>query len=574
MDPRRVHPVPASAPQVSVIIPCHNHGRFLGDAIQSVFAQTYRCFEIVIVNDGSTDHTASVAKQYPEVRYLEQEQQGLAAARNAGLRASRGDYLVFLDADDRLLPRALEAGLECFARCPECAFVSGRHVRIALEGHPKPSLQPILPTQQHYLALLRRNYIGMHAAVMYRRAALLAAGGFDPTLTACEDYDLYLRIARQHPVAAHEETVAEYRIHPNNMSADKGLMLTMALSVLRRQRPYLTRDPHRLKAYRDGLRFWRDLYGNALLWQLLNPPRQRTAGTTFQQLHLLCRHAPLTALAAPGRLLKHLLRKAARTLIPAGIRRFTTSRSIPLPNPPVGRVRFGDLRRLAPISRRIGFDRGLPIDRYYIETFLNQNARAIQGRVLEVGDDEYTRRMGRDRVTRGDVLHVSPGNPEATFVRDLSRADALPSDTFDCVILTRTLHLIYDLRAALATLHRILKPEGVLLMTVPGTINQLERARWSTVWHWGFTGLSIRNLVVDVFDPDQVTVQVHGNVLASIGFLHGVAADELRPDELAFNDPQYPLLITVHARKHRDPIPHPTTGPELTSGAIQGRFLP
>jgi SAM-dependent methyltransferase len=557
-----------------VIIPSHNHARFLGNAIQSVIAQTCRFVEIVVVNDGSTDDTASVAKQFPEVRYLEQEKQGLAAARNAGMRASRGDYLVFLDADDRLLPRAIDAGLECFTRCPECAFVSGRHARVTLEGQPKPCLQRPHPTQQHYLALLRRNYIGMHATVMYRRAALLAAGGFDPTLAACEDYDLYLRIAREHPVAAHEESVAEYRIHDTNMSRDKGLMLTMVLSVLHRQRPHLRDAPGRVEAYRDGLRFWRSHYGDALLWQLMNPPRKGTAGTTLGQLHLLCRHAPLTLLTVPGRLLKRLLHKVSRIPIPARIRRFTTTSSIHVAEPPVGRVRFGDLRRLTPISRRFGFDRGLPIDRHYIETFLNQHARAIQGRVLEVGDDEYTRRVGGTQVTRGDVLHVSTGNPKATFVCDLTKADVLPSESFDCVILTQTLHLIYDLRAALATLHRILKPGGVLLMTVPGTISQLERGRWSNVWHWGFTGLSIRKFTSDVFDPDKVTIQVHGNVLASIGFLHGVAADELRPDELAFNDPHYPLLITVHARKAGAATPDHPAGPELTSGAIQGRLNP
>jgi SAM-dependent methyltransferase len=134
-------------------------------------------------------------------------------------------------------------------------------------------------------------------------------------------------------------------------------------------------------------------------------------------------------------------------------------------NPPVGCVRFGSLRRVTPISRHFGFDRGLPIDRYYIEKFLVEHSQDIRGRVLEIGDDSYTRRFGGNRVAIRDVLHVEEGNVRATLVGDLTRADHIPSDTFDCFILTQTLHLIYDVRAALQTIYRILKPRGVVLAT-------------------------------------------------------------------------------------------------------------
>ena len=136
--------------------------------------------------------------------------------------------------------------------------------------------------------------------------------------------------------------------------------------------------------------------------------------------------------------------------------------------PPVGHVRFGGLRRLTPISRHYGYDRGRPIDRYYIRTFLARRSGDIRARVLEIGDDSYTRQFGSLRVTHSDVLHVSRDNPKATIVGDLASADHIESDAFDCVILTQTLHLIYDVRAALVTLHRILRPGGVLLATFPG----------------------------------------------------------------------------------------------------------
>jgi SAM-dependent methyltransferase len=191
-------------------------------------------------------------------------------------------------------------------------------------------------------------------------------------------------------------------------------------------------------------------------------------------------------------------------------------------------VRFGDLRRLKPISRVFGFDRGLCIDRYYIENFLAKHAEDIRGHVLEIGDDTYTRRFGGDRVARSDVLHVQEGNPKATIVADLTCADSIPSDTFDCIIFTQTLQFIYDVRAAIRHLYRILKPGGVLLATFPGIsqISRYDMDRWGD--YWRFTTLSARRLFEEVFPPGNVTVRAYGNVLAAVAFLHGLSAEELR----------------------------------------------
>lgn len=216
--------------------------------------------------------------------------------------------------------------------------------------------------------------------------------------------------------------------------------------------------------------------------------------------------------------------------------------------PNVGSVRFGSLRRLTAISRAFGFDRGLPIDRYYIERFLSAHAADIRGHVLEIGDNAYTRRFGAERVTKSDVLHVSKGNPEATVVGDLTCAEHISSDSFDCVILTQTLHLIYDVRAALKTLYRILKPGGVLLATFPG-ISQMSNDCWRESWYWGFTHLSARRLFEEIFPAANVCVEVSGNVLAAIAFLHGLAAEELRQEELEYRDSHYEVSILVRAVK-------------------------
>lgn len=216
--------------------------------------------------------------------------------------------------------------------------------------------------------------------------------------------------------------------------------------------------------------------------------------------------------------------------------------------PPVGRVNFGSLRRLTPISLEFGYDRGLPIDRYYIESFLARQANDIRGRVLEIGDDCYTRQFGGDRVTTRNVLHIKEGNPLATFVGDLTNADHIPSDAFDCFILTQTLHLVYDFRSALKTIHRILKPGGVVLATFPG-ISQISIDEWADYWYWAFTTRSARQMFEEFFPSTNVKVEAHGNVLAAIAFLQGLCVDELSQKELDHRDRPYELLITVRAIK-------------------------
>jgi SAM-dependent methyltransferase len=228
----------------------------------------------------------------------------------------------------------------------------------------------------------------------------------------------------------------------------------------------------------------------------------------------------------------------------------------------VGRVRFGSLRRLHPIGAVFGVKRGQSvdrcIDRYYITAFLAHHATDIHGHVLEVAEDTYTRRFGGARVQCADVLHAVPGNPTATIVADLTSAANVPSGRFDCIILTQTLQYIYDLRAALRTVHRLLKPGGVVLATVPG-ISQTSRydaEQWGEFWR--FTTLSARRLFGEVFPDHGTTVQGHGNVLVALAFLHGLLSEELRREELDYHDPDYELLITIRAQK-------PPVAPETAS---------
>jgi SAM-dependent methyltransferase len=204
-----------------------------------------------------------------------------------------------------------------------------------------------------------------------------------------------------------------------------------------------------------------------------------------------------------------------------------------------------------PISRKFGFDRGLPIDRHYIEGFLDRHAPDIRGRVLEIGDAAYTRRFGGSRVSRSDVLHATPGNPAATLVGDLATGAGVPHDAFDCIVLTQTLPFIYDVRSVIQNVYVSLKPSGVVLATVPGIsqISRYDMDRWGDFWR--FTPLSARRLFQDAFPEESLSVQSCGNVLAAVAFLHGLATAELRASELAHNDQDYPVIITIRAQKGR-----------------------
>jgi SAM-dependent methyltransferase len=209
---------------------------------------------------------------------------------------------------------------------------------------------------------------------------------------------------------------------------------------------------------------------------------------------------------------------------------------------------WGDLRRLWPVSREFGYDRGLPIDRYYIERFLETHRQDVAGRTLEIGDDEYTRRFGGDRTTRRDVLHVHGGNPAATIVGDLVDAPQIADETFDCIVVTQTLHLIYDIDRAVATLHRILRPGGGVLATFPG-ISQLSGDEWSRTWSWGFDSRLAHRLFASRFGQHNVTVAAHGNSLAAAAFLQGLATADLAPAQLDADEESCELLLSVRAVK-------------------------
>jgi SAM-dependent methyltransferase len=222
-------------------------------------------------------------------------------------------------------------------------------------------------------------------------------------------------------------------------------------------------------------------------------------------------------------------------------------------------ARFGTLRRTTPLSHDFGWDRGTPVDRYYIERFIRANRRDIRGRVLEVRDSTYTRRFGGD-LTEQAVLDIDSTNPDATVVADLATADAIPEESFDCIILTQTLQFIYDVRSAIAHTYRILKPSGVLLATVPAISPIIDDDELP--YYWRFTAASCAALFGETFEPRSVRVREYGNVLSAIAFLAGVAREELTVQELETHDRRFALVISVRAVKE-DAAAVPSTAADV-----------
>jgi glycosyltransferase involved in cell wall biosynthesis len=531
-------------PFVSIIIIFLDAGDiFFQEAIASVFAQTYANWELLLVDDGSTDSSTQIARQYAaqypnQIRYFEHDNhqnRGMSASRNLGIAHAKGDYIALLDADDIWLPQKLEKQVAILNNHPEAAIVYGSTLMwFSWDGDPDSAQQNyyrrlgvepdqiISPPTLVPLFLKRQADTPATCGVLMRREIVQAVGGFEESFRGMfEDQAFFYKVCLQATVYIESGYWDYYRQHA-----------TSSCSVAQAEGHY--HPFHRNPAHLILLDWFEQYLQNQEI-------RDRAIWKELNAALLPYRHPKLYQL-------KEQMRSFFKPLIPTAIRAQLRTLLNLWTQPRVGTVKFGNLRRITPISQVFGFDRGLPIDRYYIEAFLKRQSEDIRGRVLEIGDRFYTEQFGHNRVIQSDVLHVHDGNPDATIVGDLSNAENVPSEAFDCVVLTQTLHLIYDLKAALATIHRILKPGGTALITVPG-ISQIAIDEWKDYWMWSFTSLSANKLFGEYFPTDHLTIETFGNVMTATAFLQGLATQELKEEELNHHDPSYQVLITIRAVK-------------------------
>jgi glycosyltransferase involved in cell wall biosynthesis len=539
---------------VSCIIIFFNAEKFLEEAIESVFAQTYKNWELLLVDDGSTDDSTTIAlnyaEKYPEkVCYFEHEghqNRGMSATRNLGIHNAKGHYIAFLDADDIWLPYKLEQQIPIIESMPKAAMLYGSTYYwyswtgdpddiqrdYVVENEDAPTIRMIQPVE--FLTLFIKNFVLKPPAssLIVRRSLASRIGGFEESFRGSfEDQIFMAKMSLEAPVVVVKGVFERYRQHPDSCTF---IAENVTGEDYRLRQTYL----NWLEEYLSNLKI-----KEAKLWRALRKER------------LLHRHAILKHIIYYFKRLSVPMNKwagkMARKILPASVRHWLWIHWHHKLWPPVGWVRIGSLRRVTPISQVFGFDRGQPIDRYYIERYLSSHSTDIKGHVLEIGAPNYTRIFGGDRVTRSDVGDVAEGNPNATLVADLTCAEHISSDTFDCVILTQTLQYIFDLRAALKTLFRILKPGGVALVTVPGISKTSPHSDegLSHSWHWSFTSISAKRLFEEIFPAKNVWVDAYGNVLTAMAFLQGLATEELRREEMDHHDPAYPVTIAVRAVK-------------------------
>lgn len=245
------------SPLVSVIIPFYKQEAYLPESIQSVEQQSYPRVEIIVVDDGSPVPAQTVIGEKANVRIFRTPNRERSAARNYGFQQSSGQYLIFLDADDRLAPGAIEAHLEAFKSNPDAGLSFGPARTIDEDGRVLQQSHTCRPRSNYYLKFLESNPIASPGATMLQRDAFVRAGLFDESFRQAEDYLLYLRISRTYPVAQHNVCVLDRRVHGSNTIYDKRGMLKATLAVLDLVESDTVLSSVELRRLRHGRRRWR-----------------------------------------------------------------------------------------------------------------------------------------------------------------------------------------------------------------------------------------------------------------------------------------------------------------------------
>lgn len=532
-------------PLVSVITIFRNEERFLRDAIESVLAQSYTHWELLLVDDASTDKGTEIAKGYqkqlPEkVHYLTHpnfENRGMSASRNLAIGTAQGDLISFIDGDDYWFPEKLKNQVSNLQEHPEVAMVcSPAQLWYSwsnkLEDQQKDCVQEypietdeVVEAPRMFQLFLANEFFSI-CDVLVRKEIVDAVGGYDDAFRDMyEDQVFHTKICLRYPIFISMEAWYRYRRHPGSCthqslrSEDHAIKRTRFLEWLQGYLKETGSDTPELKAnLSDAL--WG--YRHPVLAKLISQPNKKG--------------------------LKDLVNRVSQILLPTKAHTWFYNQCRFKHWPPIGWVKFGSFRRNDPINRS-PWNRGTPIDAYYVERFLHENKSHIRGDILENSQSTYTWKHGDDRVTKSDVLEILPGNPAATIVGDLSNPDLIPANSFDCVILNQTLHTTSDHDAAVKSIYRILKPGGTALISLAGISPELSSDDGSSNKLRSYTSNSSIELFKSQFPETNIALQVFGNVLAATSYLHGISAEEVKTSELDHCDSQYPIILALTVTK-------------------------
>ncbi len=282
----------ASRPSVCVIIPCYNTARFIDETVRSALSQTYQPIDILVVDDGSTDNSPDIVRAIPGVRWMGQKNQGVSEARNTGMRATTAEFVVFLDADDRLMPHAVEVGVRELLAHPEAGLVYGGARQIDAQGNIQSEhFEPV--TNAGYERILSGWSFVPPAIAVFRRSALDAAGTFNKAMQPTEDNDMYLRVSALFPIHCHNQIVADYRHHENNASgASSARTLRAVLRTLDGQRDWVRKHPEFKPALRAGRKRWKSVFGRWLAGECIMSLKQGKKDRAWQTFTAMMRYYP------------------------------------------------------------------------------------------------------------------------------------------------------------------------------------------------------------------------------------------------------------------------------------------
>ena len=497
--------------RVAAVVLADSLGRGLFRLVDHLRRADSDC-RIVLVDAATEDRLArramdELAERDGVMRVEVAAQAPRAARRNAGVEALGADFelVACFDPGDRPEPLYFDRARRAFAD-PEIAFVTSWSRRLLAGGDHHVVLPPGVD-----LASLLGQIGALHSATLFRRQLWQELGGFDEALAGLEMDDFWIRATRagkrgailEEPLVAHDPSASP----ESRRDLFRARRVPAATALFQKHRDAFEADPSAVLVPRE-----RALYELTGFDREIRERRRRAVEE----------HA---ALGEEIRELVAFLEQRGET-----------------------RVDWGDLRRTVPISPEWGMDRGLPVDRRYIESFLEEHRGDVRGAVLEIQEDDYTRRFGGEKVTRGDILDINPTNPRATVLADLRHARSIPDAAYDCFLLTQTVHVIDDMEAVLREAYRILKPGGVLLLTFP-CLSRICLEYGEDGDFWRLTEAGARELASRVFPFDGLTTRAYGNVLVATAFLHGLAADELTDAEYAAYDPYHPMLVGVRAVK-------------------------
>lgn len=590
-----------NVPRVSIVIIFLNAEKYLGEAIESVFAQSFTDWELFLVDDGSNDKSTEIALSYARqfatnVSYLQHENhsnKGMSASRNLGIKHSKGKYVALLDADDVWLPDKLKRQVQILEEYPEVALVATPSIYWYEDGsrRPQPMTIPpgIVPPGSWIPKILENdNNAACPSAVLMNRELTQRLGGFEESfrgpLMVFEDQVTWFKLNLEFPVYYAPEHLVLYRVHSESccMSTPIDQQLAARVALYSRLTKMLT-DPAASSVKRTSLK----IMAYSRLCQLLlqtsgrsqtrvqegtiNPHAQLPTlksdehfygalGKLFAFLLLLGKLSEAIAsglfsrVFLMGRIIYeegsfgvikrvpwYLKRKLA-SCIPQSVRALAR-KPIRLVNLAKARIRFGIGVR--PLSLLWGSDRGVPIHRYYLGQFLREFHADVRGHCLDFQQDTYATRFGSGTVTKLDILHIDDSNPLATIVADLTKPNDIPDNQFDCIICTHVLHIIGELDKAVAELYRILQPGGVLLVAVPHV------SMCDPGFHemWRFTPEGLTFVLAKAFGAENVILRAYGNSLTAAGEIRGLVASEFRNSTLNYHDARFAVEVCARANK-------------------------